>query len=310
MEAAPGNEAASAAPPHSGGLPPREGLVLRRKHARQAARARISAHARVPLSPEQQRHDPLARPRARVGFWPLLGSLALHGALVVMGVLSGDGGAGPPERIAQTVEVRMKDPEPPPPPPPETPPAPEQVALPPPVERPRPPPPKAKAPDKTPPAPPPRVVGLSLESTVEGGGGPGFAVGNTRVGTTAQQATAAQEVAPLAADERVAKTNAVATRIPGAGVVYALPKRKAERKPRYPEVLKSQGIEADVTVMLSLDATGKVSRVKIVTPSPYPEFNEAARAAALAEQFEPATRDGVAIPYALSFTYRFRLEDS
>lgn len=308
MEASPGNAAASAASP-SRRLPPRQGLVERRNLARQASRARILAHARAAPTAEQLQHDPLGRPRTRLGFWPLLGSLLVHGAVVAMGVLTGNAGSEEPERIAQTVRVQVREPEPPPlpRPPPETPAA-ERPA--PPIERARPLPPKAKAPDKTPPAPPPRVVGLSLESTVEGGGGPGFAVGNTRVGQTAQQAVDAREVVPATPDERAVKSNAAATRIPGAGVEYALPKRKQERKPSYPEVLKSQGIEADVTVMLSLDATGKVSRVKIVTPSPYPEFNEAARIAALAEQFEPATRDGVAIPYTLSFTYRFRLEDS
>jgi hypothetical protein len=38
-------------------------------------------------------------------------------------------------------------------------------------------------------------------------------------------------------------------------------------------------------------------------------MNEAARIAALAEEYDPATRDGVPIPYAIPFKYRFRLED-
>jgi periplasmic protein TonB len=308
MEVSPGNVSAPAAPP-SKRAPVRQGLVQRQSRARQAARARIVAHVRVAPSPEQLRYDPLAHRRPRARFWPLVGSLLLHGAVVGMGLLSGNTGVDRPERIAQTVRIqRLQEPPPPPLPLPETravePPAP------PPIERARPLPRKAKVPDTSPPAAPPRVVGLSLESTVEGGGGPGFAVGNTRIGQTAQQATDAREVVQAEPDELAVKSNAAATRIPGAGVSYVLPKRKQERKPPYPEVLKSQGIEADVTVMLSLDATGKVVRIKIVTPSPYPEFNEAARTAALAEQFEPATRDGVAIPYTLSFTYRFRLEDS
>jgi TonB family protein len=309
MEASPGNAAAPAAPP-SDHVPVRQGLVQRRNRARQAARARILAHARAAPTPEQLEYDPLSHRRARARFRPLIGSLLLHGAVVAMGALSGDTGDHRPEQIAQTVRIqRLQEPPPRPLPLPEAPTA-ERPAPPPPIERARPAPRKAKTPDNPPPAAPPRVVGLSLESTVEGGEGPGFAVGNTRIGQTAQQAIDAREVVQASPDESAVKSNAAATRIPGAGVSYALPKRKQERKPHYPEVLKSQGIEADVTVMLSLDATGKVSRVKIVTPSPHPEFNEAARTAALAEQFEPATRDGVAIPYTLSFTYRFRLEDS
>ena len=56
------------------------------------------------------------------------------------------------------------------------------------------------------------------------------------------------------------------------------------------------------------DATGKVTRVKIISASPYPEFNQAADKAAHEEEFEPALRDGIPIPYTLSYTYRFRLE--
>jgi protein TonB len=309
MEASPGNAAAPAAP-LSDRMPVRPGLVQRRNRARQAARARILAHAQAAPTPEQLQYDPLSHKRTRARVRPLLGSLLLHGAVVAMGMLSGDAGQNRPERFAQTVRIqRLQEPPPRPLPLPEAPEA-QRPAPPPPIERARALPRKAKAPDRAPPAAPPRVVGLSLESTVEGGEGPGFAVGNTRIGQTAPQAIDAREVVPASSEQSAVKSNAVATRIPGAGVSYAMPKRKQERKPQYPEVLKSQGIEADVTVMLSLDATGKVSRVKIVTPSPYPEFNEAARAAALAEQFEPATRDGVAIPYTLSFTYRFRLEDS
>jgi protein TonB len=88
-----------------------------------------------------------------------------------------------------------------------------------------------------------------------------------------------------------------------------LPKRRAPSKPPYPETLKAQGVEADVPVLVTLDDGGRVTAVKILKSSAYPEFDEAARRAALAEQFEPATRDGAPIPYTLSFTYRFRLED-
>jgi TonB family protein len=103
--------------------------------------------------------------------------------------------------------------------------------------------------------------------------------------------------------------NKAATRIPVAGAKYVLPRRKRPATLAYPEQLKSQGIEADVTVMVSIDATGKVTAVKIARGSSYPEFDAAARRAAMTEEFEPAMKDGAAIPYTLTFTYRFRLED-
>jgi periplasmic protein TonB len=161
-----------------------------------------------------------------------------------------------------------------------------------------------------------RIVGLSLESTTEGGSGPSFAVGNTRQGETAERAVAPKDITPPPESTAAptnstgsGKGNQVASRIPVAGVKYELPTRRHPKNPPYPSTLKSQGIEGDVPVLVSIDATGKVTAVKILKPSAYPEFNEAARLAALAEEFEPATRDGAPIPYPLSFTYRFRLED-
>ena len=88
-----------------------------------------------------------------------------------------------------------------------------------------------------------------------------------------------------------------------------MPKRRRPHNPPYPAELRAQGLEADVVVMVSLDETGKVTSVQIITPSPYPAFNEAALAAAKAEEFEPALRDGVPVPYTLSYKYRFRIED-
>ncbi|HOU90821.1 MAG TPA: TonB family protein, partial [Polyangiaceae bacterium] len=205
------------------------------------------------------------------------------------------------------------------PPPPEPEPEPEapQVAAVKPVAAPEPE--LAEAPPpESPDAKPLRVVGLSLEATVEGGGGPSFAVGQTRLGETADRAAdprlKAEPTAKVAAPTAPAPTasvgaNRAASRIPTAKVAYQMPKRKRPRLPAYPVTLKSQGVEADVTVMVTLDAAGKVTDVKIISPASYPEFNEAARAAALAEEFEPALRDGVPVAYTLSYTYRFRIEE-
>jgi periplasmic protein TonB len=294
----------------------RPSLSARNRDRRQAAGRRIARQVRRPLTPAQLTLDPLARERrsraARLirGAGAMLASAAVHAAVVVLGLLLGRSELGRREVIHQEVAVEMRErpPEPPPPPPP-APPPPETPAPPPPrvVKLPRP-----RTPPPEPATPPPRVVGLSLESTAEGGEGPSFAVGNTRAGSTAPQAEAPREVPPIPppmAPPAPAAANQVATRIPTAGISYTMPRRRAPSKPPYPETLKAQGIEADVSVMVSLDATGRVSSVKVVKPSPYPEFNEAARRAASAEQFDPATRDGVPIPYPLSFTYRFRLEE-
>ena len=289
-------------------------LVVRKRQQRAAARARIAAHTRQPLGAAQRAQDLLRdrgrSPGVRLGkaVAAIAGSLLVHAAVVVIGVLLGGAHKGTREIVDQQVKIEVR--ERPPEPPPEKPPEPPEPAR---VEQPvRPPPKVAKAPPPPEPkGPPPRVIGLSMEATSEGGGGPSFAVGNTRAGQTAAKAEAPAEVAPVAPPTApiAATSNRAASRVPTAGVAYSMPKRKAARKPPYPETLKSQGIEADVTVMVSLDAAGKVTSAKVIKGAPYPAFNEAALKAAQDEDFEPATRDGTPIPYTLSFTYRFRLED-
>jgi TonB family protein len=150
-----------------------------------------------------------------------------------------------------------------------------------------------------------------MDSTTAGGDGPGFAVGNTRGGETAARAVDPTKVAPVGVAPTTAppvSRNQIASRVPAAGVKYVLPRRKRPSEPPYPETLKSQGIEADVTVLVKLGADGVVTDASIVRSSGHPEFDQAARSAARAEAFEPATRDGAAVPYTLSFTYHFRLE--
>src|SRR5262249_1530448 len=127
------------------------------------------------------------------------------------------------------------------------------------VKKAPPPPPKkvAAPPPAAPKGPPPRVVGISLDSTAEGGGGPAFAVGDTSVGQAPERAAPPKETAPPPPAGPPAPTgsgskNQVATRIPVAGVKYTPPKRKRQLKPEYPPTLKAQGIEADVTVMVSI----------------------------------------------------------
>jgi protein TonB len=253
----------------------------------------------------------------------VFGSAAAHAAIVFLGIAIAalKIGAGDAQHDQVSIEVREheapkpeKEPEPPPPEPEPEAPRPKQKAplLVPEEQKPE------EEPEKVPDTPPMRVVGLSLEATVEGGGGPAFAVGQTRLGETADRAVdpnyKAPDKAPVAKPQQKVVTkkstpNRVATRIPTAKAKITLPKRKRPTKPPYPSELKAQGLEARVTVLVTLDETGKVTSVKIIVPSPYAAFNEAARRAALAEVFEPALRDGVPIPYTLSYRYDFRIED-
>ena len=306
-------------PPLPRGRAARAPFVERKRAERRHARVRAAALVSEPLTPEQAAHDPL--PPLRGGglsgrsAWVLamlIGSVAVHVAILAIGFALGGREKGKKENLRQEVKIEVRETKVEPPPPPvEKPPEPERRMKTPPkvVEAPEPPPPKTPPPSKA----PPRVVGLSMESTTEGGGGPSFAVGNTREGKTADKAQSAGGRA--AASRRPSprsRTRRSTRRQPGSrspGSRSRSPSARPRRSLAYPETLKSQGIEADVPVMVSLDETGKVVKVKILKASEYPEFNEAARKAAMEEEFEPATRDGVPMAYELSYIYRFRLED-
>src|SRR6185369_11894704 len=249
-----------------GRRPDRRALPLpERKRAERAAARRLArSRTRVALTAEQRAIDPPDRgrrsggARAAIALAALLCAAALHLAVVEIGVLIGGREPAQRERIEQVVKVEVREPPPPPPPPPPVedkrpePPKPEPIVkkTPPPPKRVPAPPPPALAPK----GPPPRVVGISLDSTAEGGNGPAFAVGDTRVGEAPDHAPVPKAEPPAASappvlDDR--PKNKIASRIPVAGVKYTPPKRKMERKPAYPETLKAQGVEGDVTVMVS-----------------------------------------------------------
>ena len=149
---------------------------------------------------------------------------------------------------------------------------------------------------------PVKVVGLSLESTSEAGPGSAFAVGDTLGGTTA--ATAAAPQTPPAA----AGPNRLAPSAPRPGSVLVPPRRLNEVKPRYPDASRAAGVEADVLLVVSLDATGRVLSVTVGRSSGDDAFDDSARAAARQERFSPALRDGVPVPTTFTFTTRFRLD--
>ncbi|MBK6689042.1 MAG: energy transducer TonB [Deltaproteobacteria bacterium] len=309
----------------------------RQERLEERAKRRAQATARVhqPIPEDLRRSDPLRHPGRnktlellQLGIF-LVVAVGLH--VGILAVFFGAGSVvaamekkGPPKD--NKIEVTMVTPPPPPPPPEPEPPPPEPEPEAKPKEAPKakaPPPPdpidvpKEPPPPEPPKAPPRRIVGLSLESTVGGGegGGPSFAVGNTRMGNTEKVAADAKQVTELPKDPTPPPPpppNRVASRVPSKGTdgpALVKPKRKSPVKPGYPETLKAQGLEADVTVEVVLDTRGKVKTARVIAPSPYPEFNEAALASAKTEEFSPAERDGQPIEFTLTFTVRFRLTD-
>ncbi len=316
---------------------------MRGTHHRQTrAERRDRAVARVvaPVSEASRANDPLLHPSGAWGAQALKGFIivtvagllhlvaitAIYGANRV--VASIDPGPEPVVPIKVSI-VRPPPPpppivEPPPPPPPEPNPVDEASEPPPPPpkkKRPKPPPKKSKPPaadpidlpEKPPPKrkQPRRIAGLSFESTVGGGAGPAFGVGNNRMERTdrvAAEPTEVQRLDPVPSEPRV---NRQATRIPGRGRgKVSAPGAKGGRiTPEYPPLLRAQNIEGTVTVEVRIDETGRVVSARIVEGSRFEEFQQSALAAARKQRWEPATQGGRPIPYTLTYTYRFRITD-
>jgi TonB family protein len=294
-------------------------FVEQRARRRRASRARTMAHVRVPIHTAFRAHHEQRRMpgwlRAALGILVLLASLGLHVGFVIMAFGVGSLGAQHEkerERLAIEMrerEVNPKEPEKLPEPKREV----ERMAL---VKAP--PAPRIEEPPKeSDKKPPPRIVGLNFESTVGEGSddGPAFAVGNTRLGETDKIAAKKEDVpkerpAPVYGTGKPTVANQAATRIPSKGVTFTEAKyHGASIKPAYPPTLKAQGVESDVEVLVFIDAAGKVTMVKILHESPYPEFNQAAKQAALAQEWEPATRNGEPMASTKKYSYRFRLTD-
>jgi protein TonB len=307
---------------------PRQSARDRKRAARDK---RLSARDGVKAKPARVGEDPLLRSERtdakQAWMIPLLlvGAAVAHLAFTVgIGAVAdafalSDGDAEDEKIIVEITEppppiepepVVEPEPEPEPEPVIEEPkPKPEPKVKPEPEPEPEPP------PEVEPPKPPPRrVIGLDLGATVEGGTGPAFATGNALDGKTEKKAVDPKDVKqdPGPSTEVVkgpTSPNRVATIVPRKNVKIVKPKRKQRVKPEYPAILKAQGIEGNVVVEVQISAEGIVKSVEIIAPAKEAEFNEAAKLAAMKEIFEPATRDGKAISFRLSFTYRYRISD-
>jgi periplasmic protein TonB len=302
-----------------------------RNTKRQSARERIHARVVHPIDTPRLLPDPLERrdSRARSAFTAIrlvIAAGAIHVAVMlsfaVVGYLVGQQKTPPPPE-----RLNVKIVETPPPPPVVEEPRVQPAPIVPEFEAPTPP--KktdapAKEPAKTRDAPPPapeseaaprRIVGISLESTVEGSG-PSFATGTSRMGQTDARAadpTQAKQ-APAAAPApsptgQAGSGQRAASHIPTRDTQFEKPKRLKPNRPEFPPALKAQGIEGDVTVRVDIAADGAVTSVTIVRSSGYPAFDDAAKRAAASERFAPAIRDGTPVPFSLSYSYRFRIED-
>ncbi|MEI9942039.1 MAG: TonB-dependent receptor [Pseudomonadota bacterium] len=88
--------------------------------------------------------------------------------------------------------------------------------------------------------------------------------------------------------------------------VIVLPELTHFEHAEYPPEAEKAGLQADVTLKLTVDREGNVTKADV--PDPVGNgFDEAAKVAALKFKFTPATRDGVPIPVVIPYRYSFTL---
>src|SRR6185369_16241474 len=89
-----------------------------------------------------------------------------------------------------------------------------------------------------------------------------------------------------------------------------VPKQKKFVEAEYPAEARDKGITADVVLLLSITADGKVDSASIAEPSATPGmgFEEAATVAALQFEFEPAEMDGKPFAVQINYKYHFTLK--
>ncbi len=148
--------------------------------------------------------------------------------------------------------------------------------------------------------PPIVKIGISLGSTTTGGG---FAAG---VGNSLYGKADSIAIDPNSVHSYSAKKTRQAPYVP-ASRVSTLPRLLKQPKAPYPIEAKKEGVEGQVILMLSIDETGRVTRVRVLNGPGY-GLNSAAEKTAYRFRFAPAIMNGEAVSTEIRYVYTFMLE--
>lgn len=155
----------------------------------------------------------------------------------------------------------------------------------------------ATSPPEAVPAPP---IGISADSTVEGGDGPAYQVGASLAGATSA-GTLTQEL--LAGDKKVARAEDL---VMTQDAVDALPSPAASnRRPEVPPRARRDGVSGFVKVQLLIGKSGSVEELKILEAEPAGVFDQAVLDTLPSWRFAPATYKGQPVMMRIKQTIRF-----
>ncbi len=269
--------------------------ALDRRARNKAKRAVHVTHAAV----TDAVRDPLVRPATGAtgklgrGSLTLIAAAAIHVGVLVAFVVGNelyhDLMAGPPAEPEPTQVAVMDAPEPSAEPEPE----------PEPVDEPLPSDPLdvVQAQPQAAPAPP---VGISAESTVEGGDGPAYQVGSSLAGATS---AGSLTEALLAGDKKLAAAeDLVMTK----DAVDALPApAESNRAPEISARARRDGVSGVVQVQFLVTKSGAVEELKILQATPPGVFDQAVLDTVPSWRFAPATYKGQPVTMRIRQTIRF-----
>ncbi len=170
--------------------------------------------------------------------------------------------------------------------------------------------PNAKPPKVEPEVEPPKpVFGVTNSSVTDGQSGVSVRVGNTLEKEMELEATDKNKVAPLTEPAQKGVDKPPPKKIQPVPA-YALSKTPSfERKvePVYPEDARRAGIEGTVRLEVTIDAKGRVKKVRVLK-SPGHGLDKAAIAAVTKSKFNPGQINGKAVPVKIQIPYRFVLD--
>lgn len=153
----------------------------------------------------------------------------------------------------------------------------------------------------------PLVVGLTMSSTVRGGRGPKFGVGNTLMGTVERKARTPQ------AGSLVYNTQD-RDEAGDTSILYSTgSKERTEAKlltktvPNYPYRARSEGIEGVIVLALTINPKGRVEAVRLIKGLGH-GLDESALTAARKTIWKPATIGGQPVRTVRRYNVRFTLE--
>jgi len=171
---------------------------------------------------------------------------------------------------------------------------------------------RAAAAEKVAETPPPSAAPAPLEALPDFGLELGGGIGGLAVAPAPQSVAAAQKGPVAARGTPAAAKHVAAARAPTSVVDEcdeppAKPKPKSVPQPAYTDRAREAGIEGKVRIELTVDETGRVVGVRVLSGLGY-GLDEAALAAAQSASFEPAMRCGK--PSRATFTISMRFSSS